>query len=510
MDNGRFAVTVPDAVWTRDWFWVLLALLSILPFVLAPIAMMPDNFSHIGRYYIMNHGGESQFLPHYYSFQWALIGNLGVDLIMVPLGLLFSTETAATIAAGLIAPLTIAGIYAVSRAIWGRPQAPALLALPFVFTYSFLFGFVNYHLAVALALLVFALWIRCQTLSTVWRWALFVPLAGFVWVSHVFGWAMLLAVVTTWELAVALGARTGVLRAPVMAIVRVLPLLAPVVAHAAWRASVASDGPLMLVWSYHMKLTWLYTVLKSESPWIDLPSVALLALAGAALLLLPGVRRNPRMMLIAAALGVCFLVLPSTLFGTFFYVDERVLPVLAIMFFLGLSAAPRRLQLAVATLGVALFAVRLAATTIGWVHRGNAAVAELKVLDTVPRGARIATFAVPSSCDSWFFTGYDELPNLAIGRREAFVNAEWDFPGQQLMHPIYNKGQDFNGAKSRALVDKGHKCGGRSIETILQVFPRDRFDYVWVFGATQPNAPWLHLIARGPSGRLYTVDPPPR
>jgi hypothetical protein len=174
----------PVAFWGQGWFWCVLALASLLPFIVAPLPMMPDFFSHTARYHVMNHGADSAFLPRYYRFQWALIGNLGIDLVMVPLGAIWPTETAARIAVASIPVLTIAGIYAVARASWGRIEAPALLALPFVYSFTFLYGFVNYHFAVALALLGFAAWIKLAPRRAWLRWLVFAPLAMAVWVAR--------------------------------------------------------------------------------------------------------------------------------------------------------------------------------------------------------------------------------------------------------------------------------------------------------------------------------------
>jgi hypothetical protein len=189
----------PVAFWGRGWFWCLLALISVLPFIVAPLPMMPDYLSHMARYHVMNHGTESAYLPRYYQFQWALIGNLGIDLLMVPLGAIWPTETAARIAVASIPMLTIAGIYAVSRATWGRAEAPALLALSFVYSFTFLCGFVNFHFSVALALLGFAVWIRFSQQRALQRWLVFAPLASVVWVAHIAGWAVLLLLVGCWE-----------------------------------------------------------------------------------------------------------------------------------------------------------------------------------------------------------------------------------------------------------------------------------------------------------------------
>lgn len=500
---GEVAAVAP--FWSRGWFWLLLALVSAVPFAVAPLPMMPDLFSHIGRYHVMNHGA-SPLLARYYAYRWRLIGNLGVDLLMVPLGHLWSTETAALVAVAAIPPLTVAGIYAVARAVWGRVEAPALFALPFVWTYSFLFGFVNYHLAVALALLAFALWVRAARWPVAVRVAVFVPVAVAVAVAHIAGWAVLVLLAGCREL-VAARRSVGWSAAVVTAVRRCLPLAAPLLLMIGWHGGhSAGAGEGMAHGGFHLKLKWLYVVLQAEDRWLDLASLVIVAATGLTLAVARGVRRSHGTLLGAALLGAAFLVVPVFLFGSYF-ADERLLPVAAIVFFLAVAVAPGRAATSLAVAGVALFTVRVAATTIGWQRRGTAAVADLAALDHVPPGSRIAVLAVPSTCLGRVLTGRDHLASLAIPRRDAFVDTEWDAPGQQLMRPIYNLGRGFNDAS--AVITPGGRCaGGLTVAASLAALPRDRFDFVWVFDGRAPPLAWLKPVYTSPDARLYRIAAP--
>lgn len=494
----------PVAFWGRGWFWCLLALASLLPFIVAPLPMMPDYFSHTARYHVMNHGAESPFLPHYYHFQWALIGNLGIDLLMMPLGAILPTETAALVAVAAIPVLTIAGIYAVAIAAWGRIEAPALLALPFVYSFTFLYGFVNYHLAVALALLVFAAWIRLSPRGPLLRWLVFAPLAAAVWVAHIAGWAVLLLLVSCWELATALGPQPRWRDLPakmVRTAVKVLPVALPLVLTLAWRGDHPGGGhPFILL----KKTLWIFWLLRAESRFVDCAAVALLAFAGLWLWGQDGRRRDRRILLGAAVLFLCFVVMPQWVFDSN-YADARLLPVFGIVFFLGLGAPARRASL-VATLGLGLFGVRLAATSWGWHERGTNAVADLRVLDQVPQGARIAVLRSESICGPWVLSGLDHLASVAIIRREAFVNTQWDVAGAQLMRPIYNRGHRFNSSESGLVNSQSEDCGS-PLATVLTQVPRSRFDFVWAIGS-EPKVAWLVPVAAGPDGHLYRIIQP--
>ena len=104
--------------------WLALAAFSALPFLVAPLPIMPDLFTHIGRYHVMNNPGD-RWLSQYYAFDWHILGNLGFDLLMAGLGPLLGTERAAFLLAGLIPPLMVLGLMRLARALYGHVPAPA-------------------------------------------------------------------------------------------------------------------------------------------------------------------------------------------------------------------------------------------------------------------------------------------------------------------------------------------------------------------------------------------------
>jgi len=190
-------------------------------------------------------------------------------------------------------------------------------------------------------------------------------------------------------------------------------------------------------------------------------------------------------------------------FGSF-YADGRLLPALAMITFLGVATPPGRAGTMVALLGLAIFGGRLAATTVGWHSRGSDAEIDLAALDRVPRGSRIAVMAPPSACEDWFMLSLDHLASLAIVRREAFVNTQWDIAGSQLMRPVYNRGRGYNDAYSTWIAGRRSTCSSPPLASLIAGLPRDRFDFVWVFDG-ETDVDWLRQVHAGPHGRLYAV-----
>ena len=68
-----------------------------------------DLFGHMGRYRVELDLTHSPWLQRYFDYHWAAIGNLGVDLLVIPLGKLIGLEPAVKLIVLAIPPLTAAG-----------------------------------------------------------------------------------------------------------------------------------------------------------------------------------------------------------------------------------------------------------------------------------------------------------------------------------------------------------------------------------------------------------------
>ena len=88
-------------------------------------------------------------LQQWFSLQWLPIGNLGVDLLVVPLAKLAGVELATKLVVMSIPPLTVAGMLWVAREVHNRLPPTVAFALPLAFGHPFMFGFVNFALSMA-------------------------------------------------------------------------------------------------------------------------------------------------------------------------------------------------------------------------------------------------------------------------------------------------------------------------------------------------------------------------
>jgi hypothetical protein len=481
---------------TERAIWLMLALVSAVPFLMAPLPILPDLFTHIGRYHVMTHQ-EDPFLSRYYAFDWHLLGNLGMDLLMAAFGPILGTERAAFLLTSLIPPLMVTGIWHFARARHGRVPATAYLAILFVWSFTFFHGFVNYWLGIALVFHVAAGWIRL-TGRALWLRLSYALLASIlVWLCHTSAWGVLGLLIAALEFE----RRKSLSRF----VFSMMPWAAPMLPMLIWRAT-KGGGPLMDGWRPMVKLKGVANILRAEWEWFDKLSIGVLIAVLLWLLIGRRFDRDRALLNAAAALLICALALPTIVLSSYF-ADVRLYAPLLMIAFLAVREVPKPWAVRLAVAGVALFCVRVGETTIGWIQRGNELTVDLAALDKVPMGARIAVLGHSSECGVWSLAGRGHAPSLAIPRRHAFVNTEWDIPGQHLMRPIYNDGIGYNDSKSAELFNPAFGCPGLRVRTFLRYLPRDRFDYVWIWEAEVPPAAlnWLTPVYTGPASRLYAI-----
>ena len=426
-----------------------------------------------------------------------LIGPLGV-------------ERATWVVTAIIPPLTVVGLFAVARAVHGRIPPTALLALPLVYGFAFVAGFLNYALALALALLGFAAWVRTAGRGWKARTALFAPVAWLICLAHISGWGVFCLLVGGFELERAW--RRGVSWPSAgELLLRTLPLATPVVALLPW--TQPGDGatyfhPVLI----GNKLRQLSMIVRQDVAWLDVATAWTLIALPLLLVIARATRPVAALGIAAALLALAWAATPVKLMGSF-YADYRLAPVMVMIFVLSLgrwNGTPRAARL-LAAATVTLFAGRLALTTDVWVRSDRAYAQHLAALDHVPRGARVAVLT-PWACSDrdWRRTPMNHLGSYAITRRDAFTNTLWATPGGHLTRVRYNLDTPFHGDPSQ--VVRVGDCPGHAdaaFAAALGRIPRDRFDFIWVLKSSLVRMPPVaagRLVHADANSRLYAID----
>lgn len=499
--------------WETRWFVLAAMLLAAVPLLWPEIPPLTDLPGHIGRYRVML--GDAPELAPYYAFHWRVVGNLGVDLLVAALAPWIGLEPAVKLIVIAIPVLTVGALLWLSRELTGRVSPWALFALPLTYNYFFHFGFVNFTLAMALALAGWALWLRMARLGQLrMRAVLFVAIGLVVWTAHVMGWAMLCLFAFASEWVRARRAGAGWPAAVVRAGIHCLPLAPPLLALLFWRGG-GSAGDTARFLELSTKLKGLGSLLRDRWLAFDVAATALLLV-----LIYAGVRGRigrlaPEAAAASALAALAFLLLPFLLMGSA-YADLRLLPYAMMVALAGLAplteAAERTLR-RIALAGLAFVLLRTAATTASYALYDRDWTRELAALDHLPRGARVLVLAGDTCDQPWAHSRRLHLASLAIARRGAFTNGQWRMAGAPLLTVKLQGVGDFGNDPSQVSVPAPCTTDPNLIPQAraLAQFPREVFTHVWMIrphaAAAGERAGLTPLWQRGDSV-LYAVDHP--
>jgi hypothetical protein len=292
-----------DFVRDRPGFVILLlALLSTVPLLSPSLPPLTDLLGHIGRYRVQLDLASDPILQRYYAFQWALIGNLGVDLLVQVIAPVIGLEPAVKLIVIAIIALTSGGFLLLSYQVHGRIGAATFFALPLAYSFPFQFGFVNYCLSMALAVLAFVFWFRLGEQGRIGlRAALFVPISVVIWLAHIGGWGALGLFAFAAESVRQRKAGNGLIMATIRGGVYCLPLILPLLLTIIVRTNGAEGGSG--VWfNWEIKYQWLAMVLSDRWQAFDLASLYLLLVIIASAAILRSLRFNTTLGLAALLL----------------------------------------------------------------------------------------------------------------------------------------------------------------------------------------------------------------
>jgi hypothetical protein len=503
----------PANWWESRWFVALIVALSTVPLLYPPIPPLVDLFGHMGRYRVQLDIGRSPWLHLYYGFHWAAIGNLGVDLLVMPLGRLIGLEPAVKLIVLTIPPLTVFGFLWVAREVHGRIPPTALFALPFAYSHPFMFGFVNFALSVALAFLAFGLWLRLGRLAKLrLRAALFVPISLIVFFAHTFGWGMLGLLCFSAEAIRQHDSGRGWFRSGVNAALHASVMALPIVITLVWRSE--AHGGMTADWfNWKLKWMWLKDCLRDRWQVFDIGSLIPVGLVLAFALFSRRLTFSRNLLFTSFVLLVCFFILPRTVFGST-YADMRLLPyviatlVLAIRFKPPMHVGMARV---LAVLGLMFFLVRLGGNTLSLAIAANDQTAKLAALDHVPDGARVITLYTMPCTNTWPLPRNSHLGSMVTVRRQGFANDQWVLEGMNLLDLKYTRAGYYSADPSE--IVRPNNCSDglhRHLNASLGLVPRNDFDYVWLLDPApydERATRGMQLVWRGPGAILYRLQP---
>ncbi|HEX4695025.1 hypothetical protein [Sphingomonas sp.] len=511
--------------WQTRRFVVAMALLAAVPLLWPDIPPLVDLPGHMGRYRVQLDLYRYPWLTDWYDFKWSLIGNLGIDILVQIFAPVLGLELTVKLIVMAIPPLIVVGLLWIAREVHGRIPATALFALPLAYCFPFQFGFVNFMLSMALALPMFAFWLRLGRLGKFrLRAALFVPLSCALWICHTFGWGVLGVLAFSAEMVrehdraketvehrfnpvTSAGLKRWAI-AWFRGGLHCLPLALPMLLMVAWRSGQHVTGQTADWFNWQAKFAWLTMMLRDRWISFDVGSGALLGLILCQSFRDPNIEYSRNLGLSTLFLVAVFVLLPRIVFGSA-YADMRLAPFMVAIALIAIRPRPlpgdarwlalkhpglddRRLKAMLAanrrrtmqwfaTFGLVFVIARTAGTTVSYVLFDQVYDRQLKALDHIPQGARLISFVGQNCVADWKMTRLEHMPALALERKEAYTNDQWSMAGAQLLTTKYAPARPF--AHDPSQITTLTQCPReywRPIDRSLARFPRAAFDYVWL------------------------------
>lgn len=503
--------TEPRPFWQHPALILLPIVAGAVPLLLPAIPPLVDLPGHMARYHVALNLDHSALLQRYYSYHLALAGNLGMDLLVVPLAKLFGLELGTKLLVMSIPMMLIAGFLLVAREIHGRLPPTAFFALPLAYCWPVQFGFVNFSISTAFCFLAFALWLRLRRAGRLkLRALLFVPLASLVWLAHIYGWGLLGILAFSAEASARREGGKSWPRSFLEGARACLPLMLPFLFMVIWRGGAVEGGTGD--WDPGLKLLWLASILREHWRVWDLASAGLLFALILAALLGRHLRLVPFARLALLLLFLLFLAIPRVLVGSG-YADMRLAPMLVAVGVLGIGcdATPLRHARAIAAIGLLFFATRIAVTTSVFDAIGKGWQKQLVAIDHIRPGSRVLALDYAPCVNVWASQRFDHVSSLAVPRRDIFTNGQFVIRGALMLDVKYERGAPFVIDPSHLVRQPGCGDGPSKIQRAVEIFPK-AFDYLWIVGVPQrfwPSDPTLVPVWQDGTGILYRNPRPP-
>jgi hypothetical protein len=376
--------------------FLVLALLYVVPFWIVRYLPTADGPCHTYNAWILRQYADVQHYPlfqQYYRINaepypnWLGHGLMALLMFVVP------PLVAEKLVVSAYALALLGGVWYLTGAV--RPGASrwlALLAFPFVFNYTFQFGFYNFSLSVALFPWVLGLWWRHRDRPASWRFALGINLLlGLCYFAHILSFGVALVAIAILWLATLRREdwRRHLLHLAVLAPQAVLPL---------WYFAHQEGGMLPSYWPFARQLRYFaglgpLSLFGAAQDWL----AGLLALAFLVLLLLTlrreGVRRSPReeraFLFLAAVFTLLYFVSPEGVSGGTILKPRLCLyPFLVLIPWLAPDCGARARRIGIAALALAAL-LDLAYVTHAYVQRSARMEEYLAGLDGIAPNTRV-------------------------------------------------------------------------------------------------------------------------
>lgn len=139
----------------------LVFVIALVPLLLTPVLPLVDFYNHIARYFILANIDSIPALHENYRAAWAILPNIGLDVISTALMRVLPPTMVPHVTIIMIFGVQFGGMLYCNRALTGRTSVvTALLAVPLLYSFIFIWGFANFLLGLGLVFWGAGWWLR--------------------------------------------------------------------------------------------------------------------------------------------------------------------------------------------------------------------------------------------------------------------------------------------------------------------------------------------------------------
>jgi hypothetical protein len=425
------------------WALLLLCLALLAPLTLVDVPPLLDYPNHLARAVVLAFGATDPIVSRMYAAHWAIIPNLGTDLVLPPLLHLLPVHLGGCIVVGITLLLPVIGTIAYSRAVFGRfslwPLASGLVA----YNATLLLGFLNFVAAIGMALLLAAAWIEWRDRYPL-RVATLAPLGCVaLFFCHLMGLLFFYVLIAGYELQKLWPHRLQVSAVLVRFAGLVPTVLVPFGLYLVSPLASLSDATEFS--SFAVKFRQLVLPFANYILPLDIATACIVGAFLLASFAKGWLRVSPIGNLPLLLTALLFLAAPFSFKGTYL-LDTRFVILLGFLLFGAVlpTGLPRATAFAAVAAFALLFGVRMAIVGYAW-HEHHRDIADLRtVIASVKPGSRVFVAAVtqkeaprywqnvPLSRRLSFGLQLDaHLPALLLIERGAYWPFLFDNPSQQ-------------------------------------------------------------------------------
>jgi hypothetical protein len=489
--------------------FAVLFFLALCPILLVDIPAAVDYPNHLARMSVLSRDGTPAANPHYHV-AWGLYPNLAMDLIVPPLARLMRVETATRLFYLASQVLVVTGSVAIELAVKRRFEIAGFIALLYLYSVPFAWGFVNFEFALGLALWGIAGWLVLRRLAV--RLAFHTAVVAVLFISHLFALGLYGLTLGLYELH-AFWVRRDAVRALCTVAILAAPAVAALVLFALAGGAVGGDD---IEWEFAVKGLWLF-VLNGYS--LSLSVILTAALAFLAFEL------SRRRALILSGAGKCmlggyalaFVLIPFRLFDTAF-VDLRVVTAAALVLpaFVSLRLTEPRARAVLGSLAAALILINLGMVAVAQASYRRHYAEMIGSFAALEKGARILVAAIGDPVQpprNLLDYPMFHAPTLALHYADAFVPTFFTYPGKQPVLPratVARLAVMQGGPEPMALLrDIAFGTAATPVPAYIAHWHND-FDYLYVLGDPHPNPlpQSLEKVAGGSRFTAYRIHRP--